>query len=112
MRALRVTVESIYLLNIPKRSWRAVTAREHTKLRCTSPRLTGHTGGTVPVLSGCSGAARRRAVVQLGYRRVLTTRTAGPGPRERSVELTAVVRDARDILVGSDPTRGGKGIKP
>ena len=63
-----------------------------------------------PVLSSYSGRARRRAVVPLGYGRVLTTHTADPGPRERSVELTGVVRDAREILIRLKRIRTGKGL--
>ena len=97
---------------VPSQHHQALTVRGDLSRAHEAPMYLTAADGSIqeanPVLSGYSGRARRRAVVPLGYGRVLTTRTAGPGPRERSVELTGVVRDAREILIGSDPIRGGR----
>ena len=62
------------------------------------------------MLSGCSGRVRRRAVVPLGYGRVLPIHTTGLGPRERSWELTGDIAGDRRPLVTSNVTKTGKGL--
>ena len=63
------------------------------------------------MLSGCSGRVRRRAVVPLGYGRVLPTHTTGLGPRERSWELTGDIAGPLQTLFISDMNRTGKGLR-
>ena len=100
---------------IPSQHPQALTVRGDLSRAHEAPMYLTAADGSIqeanPVLSGYSGRARRRAVVPLGYGRVLTTRTAGLGPRERSVELTGDVTGSRRILVMTVMTSEGKGLK-
>ena len=90
---------------VPTRHPQALTARCHLSRAHEAPMYLTAADGRYrradPVLSGCSGRVRRRAVVPLGYGRVLPTHTTGLGPRERSWELTGDVTGSRKILMAT-----------
>ena len=91
---------------VPSQHPQALTVRGDLSRAHEAPMYLTAADGSIqetdPVLSGCSGPARRRAVAPLGYGRVQPTQPAGSGPRERSGKLTGDVRDVREILLVSD----------